>query len=114
MDYKIIDCDQHVIEPPDLWKEYLPERFHDQAPKLVKDEDGGDAWQLGPHTESLGLVAAMHQTPETLKSTIFVLCLAFPSVLHVSCIRRGPRSRFPYRRGETDAGEGVLNPGGQS
>ncbi len=24
MDYGIIDCDQHVIEPPDLWEKYLP------------------------------------------------------------------------------------------
>ena len=69
MDYKIIDCDQHVIEPPDLWENYLPKKFHDQAPRLVKDEDGGDAWLLGENVESLGLVAAMNQTPETLKWT---------------------------------------------
>ena len=69
MQYDIIDCDQHVIEPPDLWQQYLPEKFQDQAPKLVKDEDGGDAWLLGGHVESLGLVAAMNQTPETLKWT---------------------------------------------
>ena len=30
---------------------------------LVKDEDGGDAWNLGGAVESLGLVAAMNQTP---------------------------------------------------
>ena len=69
MKYSVIDCDQHVIEPPNLWEKYLPERFRDQAPKLVEDEDGGDAWLLGGHAESLGLVAAMHQTPETLKWT---------------------------------------------
>jgi len=69
VDYKIIDCDQHVIEPPNLWENYLPKKFHDDAPRLVKDEDGGDAWLLGGNTESLGLVAAMNQTPETLKWT---------------------------------------------
>jgi len=69
MDYKIIDCDQHVIEPPDLWENYLPKKYHDQAPRLVEDEDGGDAWLLGQNIESLGLVAAMNQTPETLKWT---------------------------------------------
>ena len=62
MDYKIIDCDQHVIEPPDLWEKYLPAKYQEQAPKLVKDEDGGDAWLLGGHPESLGLVAAMNKT----------------------------------------------------
>lgn len=69
MDYQIIDCDQHVIEPPDLWENYLAKKYHDQAPRLVEDEDGGDAWLLGGNTESLGLVAAMNQTPETLKWT---------------------------------------------
>jgi predicted TIM-barrel fold metal-dependent hydrolase len=69
MKYRIIDCDQHVIEPPDLWEKWLPRKFHAQAPKLVKDEDGGDAWLLGEHVESLGLVAAMNQTPKTLKWT---------------------------------------------
>ncbi|MBW2385806.1 MAG: amidohydrolase, partial [Deltaproteobacteria bacterium] len=47
MAYKIIDCDQPVIEPPDLWEKYLPQKFQAQAPKLVPDEDGGDAWLLG-------------------------------------------------------------------
>ena len=69
MDYRTIDCDQHVIEPPDLWDTYLPKKYHDKAPKLVKDKDGGDAWQLGEAVESLGLVAAMNQTPKTLKWT---------------------------------------------
>jgi len=69
MRHRIIDADQHVIEPPDLWDRWLPKRYHDRAPKLVKDEDGGDAWLLGDHVESLGLVAAMNQTPKTLKWT---------------------------------------------
>jgi len=69
IDYKLIDCDQHVIEPPDLWDRYLDKKYLDKAPKLVKDEDGGDAWNLGGSVESLGLVAAMNKTPETLKWT---------------------------------------------
>ncbi|NRA35346.1 MAG: amidohydrolase [Polyangiaceae bacterium] len=68
-DFKIIDCDQHVIEAPDIWEKWMPAKFQDMAPKLVKDEDGGDAWQLGKHAEGLGLVAAMNQTPKTLKWT---------------------------------------------
>jgi predicted TIM-barrel fold metal-dependent hydrolase len=69
VDYKIIDCDQHVIEPPDLWHKYLPQKYQAQAPKLAKDEDGGDAWLLGENIESLGLVSAMNATPRTLKWT---------------------------------------------
>ena len=69
MQYKTIDCDQHVIEPPDLWENYLPKKHQKLAPKLVEDKDGGDAWLLGEAVESLGLVAAMNQTPKTLKWT---------------------------------------------
>jgi predicted TIM-barrel fold metal-dependent hydrolase len=68
-DYEIIDCDQHVIEPIDLWEKYLPKKFQDRAPKLVQDEDGGDAWLLGENAESLGLVAAMGTQPKDLKWT---------------------------------------------
>lgn len=32
MDYRIIDADQHIIEPPDLWEQWLPRKFHDNAP----------------------------------------------------------------------------------
>ncbi len=51
MEYKIIDCDQHVIEAPKMWEEVLPAKFQDRAPKLTKDEDGGDAWLLGDCVE---------------------------------------------------------------
>ena len=34
MDTRIVDCDQHVIEPPDLWEKYLPAKYQDHAPKL--------------------------------------------------------------------------------
>ena len=30
--YRIADCDRHVIEPIDMWKEYLPPEFRDHAP----------------------------------------------------------------------------------
>jgi predicted TIM-barrel fold metal-dependent hydrolase len=69
VEYKIIDCDQHVIEPPDLWEKCLPQKYQAQAPQRVKDEDGGDAWLLGENVESLGLVSAMNATPKTLKWT---------------------------------------------
>ncbi|MAG33356.1 MAG: hypothetical protein CL908_20970 [Deltaproteobacteria bacterium] len=68
-EYEVIDCDQHVIEPADLWERYLPKKFQDRAPKLVKDEDGGDAWQLGDNIEALGLVAVMGLQPRELKWT---------------------------------------------
>ncbi|MBX3026172.1 amidohydrolase [bacterium] len=67
--YQIIDADQHIIEPPDLWERWLPARFRAMAPKLVRDEDGGDAWQLGEHVEPLGLVTVMATPPQKLRWT---------------------------------------------
>jgi predicted TIM-barrel fold metal-dependent hydrolase len=56
--YEIVSADGHVIEPPDLWSRFLPGKFKDRAPKLVKDPEGGDAWELIPGTPPmpLGLV----------------------------------------------------------
>jgi predicted TIM-barrel fold metal-dependent hydrolase len=58
-EYRIIDADCHVVEPPHLWTAWLPKQYHDRAPKLVKDEEGGDAWSFGPGVPimKIGLVA---------------------------------------------------------
>ena len=46
-EYRLIDADCHVVEPPHIWETWLPKAFQDRAPKLVKDEDGGDEGQTG-------------------------------------------------------------------
>ncbi len=46
--YDIISTDSHTIEPPDMWERYLPKKFHAQMPRLVKDPEGGDAWEIVP------------------------------------------------------------------
>ena len=33
---RFISVDDHVLEPGDLWLRYLPQRFHDRAPRLVR------------------------------------------------------------------------------
>jgi predicted TIM-barrel fold metal-dependent hydrolase len=48
VDYKVISTDGHALESPDMWEKYLPKKFHDIMPKLVKDPKGGDAWELIP------------------------------------------------------------------
>lgn len=47
-EYKIISADGHTIEPPHMWERYLPKKFHAQMPRLVKDPEGGDAWEIVP------------------------------------------------------------------
>jgi predicted TIM-barrel fold metal-dependent hydrolase len=57
--YNVIDADCHILEPPDIWENWLPSRFKDKAPKLVKDPEGGDAWltAVGGDPDPIGLVA---------------------------------------------------------
>lgn len=57
--YRLIDADCHVVEPPHIWETWLPREFRDRAPRLVKDDEGGDAWELQPGAPPMyiGLVA---------------------------------------------------------
>jgi hypothetical protein len=43
--YQLIDADAHVNEPPELWRDRVPARFRDRAPR-VERFDEGDAWVL--------------------------------------------------------------------
>jgi len=67
--YHVISGDSHVVEPPDLWTRWLERKHHDQAPRLAKDDQGGDAWLLpgaaapGP----IGLVCVVGQRPEQMR-----------------------------------------------
>jgi len=69
--HRVISADAHVVEPPDLWTEWLEAKYRDTAPKLVEDKDGGHAWlYLGATTpEPLGLVTCVGTRPEELRWT---------------------------------------------
>ena len=47
-EYRIVDADCHILEPPDIWKNHLGSKWQDKAPKLVKDYEGGDAYYAPP------------------------------------------------------------------
>jgi predicted TIM-barrel fold metal-dependent hydrolase len=56
--YSVIDSDTHILEPPDIWKNHLPKQFQKYAPKLVRDHEGGDAWDHGTGSpDPIGLVS---------------------------------------------------------
>ncbi len=38
----VIDADSHVLEPVEIWRQYLEPEFRDQAPYFIKDEQGGE------------------------------------------------------------------------
>ena len=56
---RVVDADCHVLEPPDIWANWLPAQYQDKAPQLVKDPAGGDAWltAVGGQADPIGLVS---------------------------------------------------------
>ncbi len=61
----MISSDSHIVEPPDLWEKWLAPELRPRAPKLVKDEEGGDAWLYndGGAPAPLGLVTVTRGRP---------------------------------------------------
>ena len=45
-DMILISVDDHIIEPPDMFKNHLPEKYKNEAPRLVHNPDGSDTWQF--------------------------------------------------------------------
>jgi predicted TIM-barrel fold metal-dependent hydrolase len=43
-DVKAVSVDDHLIEPPHLWQDRLPERYRAVGPRVVELEDGTEAW----------------------------------------------------------------------
>ena len=44
-EYRLIDSDSHINEPPGLWLERVPARFRDLVPRIERLEQG-DAWVM--------------------------------------------------------------------
>ena len=36
----IIDCDGHILEPPDLWEKYIDPKYRDRAMRIRVGDDG--------------------------------------------------------------------------
>jgi predicted TIM-barrel fold metal-dependent hydrolase len=42
----LISVDDHIVEPPDMFKNHLAKKYIDDAPQLVHNPDGSDTWQF--------------------------------------------------------------------
>lgn len=57
-DMIMVSVDDHVIEPADMFDRHVPAKYRDQAPRIVRTENGVDQWEwAGVRTGSLGLNA---------------------------------------------------------
>ncbi len=70
-EYKLISADSHVLEPPHLWVEYMPKKFHQKVPKVVPDGEGGEAWQFSPDVPPapIGIYASAGRKHEDVRWT---------------------------------------------
>lgn len=69
--YRLISADSHVLEPPHLWREYMPAKFHDKIPRVVSDGEGGEAWQFAPDIPPapIGIYASAGRQHEEVRWT---------------------------------------------
>jgi uncharacterized protein len=42
-----VDADGHVLEPPDLWENYIDPKYRDRALRIVTDENGLEELEIG-------------------------------------------------------------------
>jgi predicted TIM-barrel fold metal-dependent hydrolase len=43
-DMILVSVDDHSIEPPDMYDRHLPAKYKDEAPKIVRNDQGVDLW----------------------------------------------------------------------
>jgi predicted TIM-barrel fold metal-dependent hydrolase len=64
-DLILVSVDDHVVEPPTLFDDHLPDKWKDAAPKFVHKDDGTDVWVYeGSEIPNIGLNAVAGKPPE--------------------------------------------------
>jgi predicted TIM-barrel fold metal-dependent hydrolase len=64
-DLVLISVDDHLVEPPTVFDDRLPERFRDQAPRVERKPDGSDVWTFdGSVIPNIGLNAVAGRPKE--------------------------------------------------
>ncbi len=64
-DLILVSVDDHVVEPPDMFDNHLPEKFRSLAPKVIRAADGSDVWLYeGQQLPNIGLNAVSGKPPE--------------------------------------------------
>lgn len=71
MEYRVISADNHIIEPPHTFTEYLSPQYKERAPRILRGEDGGDGWSFDgrPPRMTFGLNAMAGRPYENYKAS---------------------------------------------
>jgi predicted TIM-barrel fold metal-dependent hydrolase len=62
-DAQIISADDHIVEPPHVWQDRLPQRMRAEGPRVVRDDQGEDLWVYAGRTYPQSLIAAVAGRP---------------------------------------------------
>jgi predicted TIM-barrel fold metal-dependent hydrolase len=65
-DMILVSIDDHMIEPPDMYKNHVPAKWLDEVPKVVRNDKGVDEWVFqGERTATpFGMAATVGWPPE--------------------------------------------------
>jgi predicted TIM-barrel fold metal-dependent hydrolase len=64
-DLVLVSVDDHVVEPPDMFRGRLPARWADRAPVVTRRDDGTEIWRFdGKEATNIGLNAVAGRPPE--------------------------------------------------
>jgi predicted TIM-barrel fold metal-dependent hydrolase len=64
-DLILVSVDDHVVEPPSVFDNQLPAKLLEQAPRVVRRDDGSDVWVFeGAEVPNIGLNAVAGRFPE--------------------------------------------------
>jgi predicted TIM-barrel fold metal-dependent hydrolase len=64
-DFVLVSVDDHLVEPPDMFRNHIPAKWRGQEPKVIQRADGTDAWVFeGQEATNVGLNAVAGRPPD--------------------------------------------------
>lgn len=65
MTFDLVSVDDHILEPPHVWADRLPERYREAGPHVETNDDGTEQWVYeGRRLATVGLFAAAGKKAE--------------------------------------------------
>ena len=69
----VVDMDSHVMEPPDLWQNYLEPAYRDRAIRIERGADGVENLMMDDKVLLSGRLAALGGAEHDAVQTLIVL-----------------------------------------
>lgn len=64
--------DDHIIEPPNVWVDRIPKKYHDVCPRVITEDNGSEFWVYEDHKAVTGgLGASAGRRPEDITAVGF-------------------------------------------